>query len=285
MPCEPGSPRRVDPFWAGERNCALALGHDVLLLDHDALERGDTRQALARTGLDAARGRTLAWRGWMVRAENYAALDAAVQAAGCRLLDTPDAYAACHHAPVLLAALRGLTAPAHVLPLDRSAGLDAFLLSRAGVPSVLKDWVKSQSGLWDQACFIPDPGDLPAARRVVERFLDLQGASLTGGLVLRDWVELVLDPGGRPAEWRTFVVDGAPVTTFRRTPGVPTDGPSRAVLDGLVPRVPARFWCMDHALRPDGTWLLLEVGYGGVSSLPDGMDPAPVLSAAGAATE
>ena len=64
---------------------------------------------------------------------------------------------------------------------------------------MVKDWVKSQSGLWAEACFIPDAADTAAALRVVNRFMELQGADLEGGITLREWVPLV-QVSGRAVE-------------------------------------------------------------------------------------
>jgi hypothetical protein len=36
---------------------------------------------------------------------------------------------------------------------------------------------------------------------------------------------------------------------------------------------PTRFFTMDIALRTNGEWIVMELGDGGVSGLPDGADP------------
>ncbi|MGW4632708.1 ATP-grasp domain-containing protein [Nocardia sp. NPDC004415] len=50
---------------------------------------------------------------------------------------------------------------------------------------IVKDYVKSRKHEWDSACYVPDLRDTPALRRIVERFVELQGESLAGGVVAR----------------------------------------------------------------------------------------------------
>lgn len=195
MPCEPGSPRRIDPAWDRERQVLLGLGGTVLLLDHDRLQAGDAEGALARTALPAFG--TLAWRGWMVRPDSYALLEAALHARGLRLLTDAQAYARTHLLPGTLEALRPWSVPAVLLPAGRP-GAGALHAALAGFGTrvlVVKDWVKSQADLWDEACFIPRADDAGHALAVIARFLDLQGPDLQGGVVLREWRPLVQRAG------------------------------------------------------------------------------------------
>ena len=57
-------------------------------------------------------------------------------------------------------------------------------------PIIVKDYVKSQKHHWSEACFIPAASDADAVRRVASRFIELQGTSLTGGLVFRAYEDL-----------------------------------------------------------------------------------------------
>ncbi len=279
MPCEPGMPRRVDPAWAREHAVLRDSGADIALVDHDALERGDGVEAIRRSGLAERAGRIAAWRGWMMSTASYALLCDLLSGAGLSPLDGPEAYSLCHHAPLSIDALSGLIAPTHLVSHSDREAIARTLLALQGRPLVIKDWVKSESFLWDEACFIPEPADLSAAMRVIDRFLELRGPALTGGLVLREFQPLEKGEDGRALEWRSFVVDGVPVQTFCRNGDAALEGPPAPLLRSTAERVPARFWTMDWARHRDGGWLLLEIGYGGVSGIPDEADPAPTLQA------
>src|SRR5215213_6453612 len=90
----------------------------------------------------------------------------------------------------------------------------ALLLPFGDAPLVLKDYVKSQKHAWAEACFIPSAADRGSVERVVRRFIELQDAELTGGLVFREYVQLrqigTHSRSGMPLtrEYRLFFLDG-----------------------------------------------------------------------------
>ena len=84
-------------------------------------------------------------------------------------------------------------------------------------PVIVKDFVKSRKHEWLDACSIPSAADAEAVARVTGKFLELQGDELSGGLVLREFVEF--EPLGTHAksgmpltrEFRLFFLDGQPI--------------------------------------------------------------------------
>ncbi len=205
--CDPLDRRVPDAAFAAEADAARRAGLQPLLVDHDALAAGDMRAALGRAAHPAPG--PAVYRGWMMRADAFARLHAALAARGIDLLTPPGAYAACHHLPEAHAHV-GRWMPQTVwleeADLDAPGALEATLAPFGTAAVTVKDWVKSQAaGYWDTACLIPDASDRAAVRRVTDRFRDLQGRDLVGGLVFRRLVELDRARG----EWRTFVLDGA----------------------------------------------------------------------------
>jgi hypothetical protein len=176
-----------------------------------------------RSGKRASMGPGLAvYRGWMLRGEAYEALYNRLLEHDVRMLTSPAEYAACHHAPGSYGPLKKWMPQTAWVPRERIGdsrsvrdALDAFGSS----PVIVKDWVKSQaSGYWSEACYIVDPSDLEQVSRVVCRFLELQGDSLTGGLVFKSYVPLM--PLGAPAhEYRAFIVGGRTIGCWPRSHG------------------------------------------------------------------
>jgi hypothetical protein len=72
------------------------------------------------------------------------------------------------------------------LDIDRIMGV---LIPFGDGPIIVKDFVKSRKHEWTDACFIPSAADRSAVERVVNRFLELQGEELAGGLVFREFIE------------------------------------------------------------------------------------------------
>jgi hypothetical protein len=97
VPSDVLRPRRVDDNYTAEADAARAAGHDVVVIDHDALTRNDAQQAVVRVpaGTDA----DAVYRGWMLRSEHYAAFADAVAARGVRLRTSPLQYRQAHELP------------------------------------------------------------------------------------------------------------------------------------------------------------------------------------------
>lgn len=275
---DPLRPTRCDPHFAAQAAVARALGADVALVDHDALLAGRAREAVRRVpeGLGP-----LWYRGWMMPAEVYAKLGAALQERGARLCTTAAMYRSAHELPHWYGTFTSVT-PASAFTHCRpgrpptAAELADLAASLPPGPGVVKDFVKSRKDDWDEACHLPDLADTAVVHRVVSRFVSLQEEFLTGGVVLRAFESFDRAVG----EARVWWLDGEPVGTTAHpdTPGL-LPSPDLAEIQPLVRRLGCRFVTTDVARRTDGAWRVVEVGDGQVSDLPSGIDPATVLAA------
>lgn len=287
FPCDPSRPRAVDPAFEREVAAAQAAGLTWGVVDHDAAARGHLDEAVAHAPRGPAR---VVYRGWMLRPERYAGLHAALVARDLSPLTDPPAYRAAHHLPGWYPALEAVT-PRSVW-LDVEGGLGPARVVAAAVAFgdralVVKDFVKSEKHLWAEACFVPRASDAPALLRVVARFLAERGPDLEGGLVLREHVALDLvgahAQSGMPlaVETRTFFLRGGAAYTLPYWEGTSTavpPPPLERFTDALA-RVPSPFFTADLARRADGAWLVLELGDGQVSGIPEDADPAPLYRA------
>ncbi len=185
---DPINPREPDAAFAKEVEAVRAAGLKLCLVDHDALDRShDAAKAVKRV---QEKGHLNAvYRGWMLRASDYRLLYDALAAAGIVLVNTPEHYALCHHVPQSYPYVAPWSASATWIgraDIHDPSAIFAALTALGAKSVVVKDWVKSQAaGYWDEACFIPDVSDRDSVMRVVSRFIELQGESLTGGLVFR----------------------------------------------------------------------------------------------------
>ncbi|GIE49102.1 ATP-grasp domain-containing protein [Actinoplanes nipponensis] len=255
-------PRRPDEHFAAEAAAARAAGWTVALVDHDALAAGgpaDAAVARVPAGEDAV------YRGWMLGADRYAAMAAALTRRGVTLRTGPEAYRRAHEVPGWAAALTGLTPDTVWTHGAGRADFDRARAELGGGPAVLRDWTKSMKHYWYEAVYVPELGDAEAAWRVASRLRELRGDEFTGGFVLRRFEEF----GG--AEARTWWVAGECrlVTAHPDTPYEPP--PPGLVPDAVAPAVAALglpFVTVDLALRADGEWRVIEVGDGQVSDRP-----------------
>ncbi len=144
-------------------------------------------------------------------------------------------------------------------------------------------WSRAKSsGLFGgaEACFIPSASDRGAVKRVVRRFLELQGPDLTGGLVFREFVEFepigIHPQSGMPLtlEYRLFFLDRRPLlcAEYWQEGDYRGDRPPIGRFEALAATVHSRFFTMDVAKSKGGDWLVVELGDGQVAGLPEPAD-------------
>jgi hypothetical protein len=280
---DPMNERQVDPAYRAEKASAAAQGFLTTQLDHDYLDhRIDAVEAVRRSKPGAAS--VGLYRGWMMRSEAYTALHEALLARGVRLLTNPTQYEACHHAPGSYSAISQWMPDTVFVPrdqLDTPGSLEEALAHFKGGPIIIKDWVKSQAGYWDTACFIPISSDIEQAKHVVATFRDLQGDSLVGGVVFKAYKKLVVS-GTHPLEFRAIIFDGRSIGCWPRSATSEVVGPPQALIDDIAKAIPSPFASADFGVDETGRWWLLEVGDGQVSELPSDAAVEALYEALGA---
>ncbi len=262
----------VERHYRAEWDAAQAAGFETAIFDFDGLRRGDRLDAVLRRVPESDDQQTLVYRGWMLRAADYKRLFDGLQKRGWHLLNDAEQYRFAHHAPENYSFWRDFLPETRWIERARFERDGAAtwtpifetLKPFGGAAVVVKDWVKSQKQEWDAACFVPDSSDEAGVRRVVGRFLELTGDNLTGGLVFRRFEQL------RPGEWRSFWLNGKLLSLSPNPNGDET--PDVEPLRQIAHRCPSRFFTLDMAQREDGSWLLIEMGDGGVSGLPATLD-------------
>jgi hypothetical protein len=273
MPADPLRLRRADEHFAPEAAAARDAGHDVALIDHDALAEPDgAGRAVARV---PDGGGAAVYRGWMLASGHYAALASALAAKGTDLRTSAEQYRQAHELPGWYPALAPVTPAAAWTAGDAEQEFRAACARLGPGPAVLRDYVKSMKHYWHEAAYIPDTADHPAAWKVAARFRELRGDEFTGGFVLRRFEELT------SAEARTWWAGGICrlVTAHPDTPG---DLPPDIDLEPFTPLIRELglpFVTADLALRADGTWRVVELGDGQVSDRAASTEPAAFLNA------
>lgn len=285
---DPLEPARPDRSFSAEVAAAEQLGLASVLVDHDALTRGEPASRIARGVAGREEPATAVYRGWMTTPEQYEGLHGALASRGVHLINDPQQYRAAHHLPGWYGSVGDLTPRSVWITGDLSVDRSADVLTAFGdAPAIVKDFVKSRKHEWDSACFIPSASDREAVARVVGRFLELQGDDLAGGLVFREFVEFrpigVHPKSGMPIvdEHRIFWLDREPIFQSPYWEGVVYEGdpPDPWAFVEAVSRVESRFVAMDVARRRDGRWMIVELGDGQVSGLPREADARPFLDA------
>ncbi len=273
------SPYQRDDF-DREADAAEALGLDSWQVDVDALLDDDAERAVA-TLPDRGR-RTLLYRGWLLREEEYAALAEAVAALGHRLVVTPRQYAAALYLPRWYPKLREFTARSVWTQTTDAREAWAQALEALGPPPwILKDHVKSAKELWAEACFVPPGADLAQFSQQVEQLVEARGERFERGLAVRRYLDLKTfgrtDSGPAFYEFRLFFARGSLVAADSYY-DFDVDVPDFSAFEPLAARIPSPFFVMDVAALRDGGWVVVETNDGGTSGLPESLDPRDLFS-------
>ena len=220
----------------------------------------------------------LIYRGWMIQPEQYGLLYNRLAARGVFLVNTPEQYRRCHCLPEWYDLISDITIKS-VWTDDLSDDVLRQMLIRFGSsPVIVKDYVKSRKHEWFDACYIRDASDARSAMRVIHNFIEHQGDSLTGGIVLRQYEKLVPagthPESGMPIseEYRAFFFAGQLLCVCaywseagQKNITLSKEETSRIKL--LPQRIDSNFFTADFGRKSDGTLCVMELGDGQVSGL------------------
>lgn len=276
FPCEPFSPRVVEPDFATEFEAARAIGFSTALYSHEDIVDGNGSDALARVPATSDPS-PIILRGWMLTADQYQTLHDSLIAKGYAPVTSPDAYAQAHYLPLAYPLIETDTAASVWMEGDDVDEAWALYQNVAGRDSIIKDWVKSAKCRWREACFIPANTDRETFVSIFAAFREERSCLFNRGVVLREFMPIVQrgsDVGGLPIveETRLFFWHGRLLNQPERRNPSPMGELAR--WETIAAKFSSRFITIDVALLVDGTWKIVEVGDGGVSGLPMGLDPA-----------
>lgn len=266
------NPKLVDEHFRPEATAARDLGHDVALIDHDALVKGDLGEALR--GL-RDEGAPLIYRGWMVQPNRYSELESALKARNRVLRTGAASFELAHHLPRWYSALSDFTPLSVWTQSDSFDEFESLLGELPDGAAVLKDYSKSEKHYWHEAMFIPDVRAKEHARKVAERFRELRGDYFDRGFVIRAFEDF------QTSEARSWWVNGKPVAVTAH-PDAPNDLCDVSDLSPLEPQVAQlelAFISIDVTFNTRGELRVVEVGDGQVSDRPSTSDPTDFIRA------
>lgn len=274
FPHEPAYPTKVDSAFLCEFEAAQKLGFPTGLFDHDATQRGEAEAAVKLLS-DAIGVDRLVFRGWMIPGERYSALHDALVGKGYAPYTSPDAYSEAHYIPRSYQHTKGHSPRTGWIEGDDADKAWILYQDFRDKNAIIKDWVKSAKSRWKDGCFIP-------AGTTEERFMEIyrvfrsdRGQLFNRGVVLREFIPIVehgRDIRGLPIveETRLFFWGGRLLTHPSVTGQSPLDELPR--WERVAERFNSPFITIDVAHLTDETWSIVEVGDGGVSGLPVGLD-------------
>lgn len=269
--------KQVDVDYEQEYHTARSLGMQTSLIDIESLIAGNAQYAIRK--VTASEERSVAiYRGWMLTPEQYRKLYEALNAKNITLLNTPEQYTHCHYLPNSFEIIRSKSMESEwIHARDIDSLLQEKLLQFDDRPLIVKDYVKSRKHDWFEACYIPNAKVTDHAEKVIRRFIELQAEMLAEGIVLREFVELEI-MGHHPLskmplanERRLFFMNHQLIANLDYWDDVlyKDDGFPLDEFIELAHKVESNFFTMDVAKKSNGEWIVMELGDGQVSGLPE----------------
>lgn len=268
--------KQVDIDWQHEAELVRQLGGKIYLLNYEELIDGDNAEKALRLIKKPEVEELCIYRGWMMSVANYEKLYNSLLKLNLRLVNTSTEYKHCYYLPASYQHIEAYTAKTVITNKDIQLTKDelADLLREFGEKAIIvKDYVKSQKHHWLEACFIPKASDTEHVQRVVNKFVELQGDNLQGGLVFREFIELE-SVGVHPKskmpltkEYRVFILNKKPISIIKYwDEGQYTDDEvSIDKFKAVFEQVESNFFTVDIAKRKDGEWMIIELGDGQVA--------------------
>lgn len=277
FPNHPLKARLPDPDFQTEFDAARDAGFECELYSLESLRDGDAAHATRLCSPASQDGERIMHRGWMMSDRLYALLFDALVSKGYSPVTAPKHYSQAHYLPNAYLLLDGRTPESAWVEGQDIPGAWGKYEALGQPAAIVKDFVKSAKHRWNEACFIPSGTERTRFNEILAAFLESRGNLFEKGIVIRrfhDFVKLADDIRGQPVheEYRLFMWNGSLLTA---TPAIRGNGP----LDNLVEwetiagTFANRFISMDVARQQDGSWLIVEVGDGGVSGLPGSIEP------------
>ena len=278
--CDSGfSPKEVDYMYVEEYEFAKKNFIQTSLISFEQLKKGNIESALRR--VKAVEQKEIGiYRGWMMKPKLYETFYLSLLEKNIELINDPSEYKFSHYLPENYETIKSYTPKTTFKKLDKPFQIEDFkneIDIFKDKPIIIKDYVKSQKHYWEEACFIPNASDVENVKSVIHKFLELQDSDLNEGLVFREYIELEKltnhSESGMPLtkEFRVFILHGRIMTTYEYWDEGNYENvqPIFDSFEELLPRIASKFFTMDIAKKNDGNWIIVELGDGQVSGLPD----------------
>lgn len=282
--CDPLDHNRVDVDYKSEYEVALKMNLKVELISFEELIENNNPIKSVKRITFADNPETAIYRGWMLKPKYYSQLFIALKEKQINLINTPEQYEFCHYLPTSYDLIKEHTPKTIWLYKDEYEGNVEELHIRLSVfgnkPLIVKDFVKSRKHEWEDACYIPDASKKEKVACVVSNFVSRQGEDLNEGIVLREFVNLEFlsyhPKSNMPLskEFRVFFLNHEPaiVLKYWDEGEYESSKPDLSSFLSLVKEVKSNFFTMDIAKLETGEWIIVELGDGQVSGLPDNAD-------------
>jgi len=282
--CEsPFDKNKVDPDFNGEFSSAVSNGFKTMIFNFDDFINSNDYKSGTRRISTTSELTPIIYRGWMLTPKQYAALYNELLSKNFKLFNNSTEYQNCHYLPDSLRFIESYT-PKTVFEKLSNENSRSRLMEKAkkfgNNAVIVKDYVKSEKHDWYTACFVENASDSVKLNQTIENLIQLRGNYLNEGIVIRDYVPLkeltMHSKSGMPLkeEYRLFFCNGRLVGIYDYWEEGEYDllRPDITLFEEIARNIESNFFSMDIARQANGELIIIELGDGQVSGLPDRTD-------------
>jgi hypothetical protein len=281
--CEsPFEPNKVDEDFEDQFVTAKVNGFEILLFNFEVLTGSDSLSATKRIKSSDKLANTI-YRGWMLTPKQYSILYSDLLSKNYKLINTVNEYQNCHYLPDSLKFIEHRTPKTVFEKFETEKSIDN-VIEKSKIfgrkPVILKDYVKSEKHDWETGCFVSNASNTAKLRETIENLIKLRGKYFNEGIVIREFIKLndltVHSKSGMPLkeEYRLFFYNKKLVGIYDywEEGDYNLSKPDTTEFEEIAKQVESNFFSMDIARRQNGELVIIELGDGQVSGLPDKTD-------------
>lgn len=268
FPCEFGNINKIDMDYENEKMIADKYGITNIMFNYDAYISMGEKLRISDVNLDIKDDTVAIYRGWMMKPEQYNKFyNDLLRLYNIKLINTPYEYESTHCFNIAYDRLQDYTPKIAVFSESEAKHIDWDEVKQYFKKGfIIKDYVKSVKGF-----NFPDYLDYTYTTEqldeLVNKFIELRGDLYTGGIILKEYVELD-KTGGKTHEFRAFYYKGRLINLYHNSNNSEDDLKQVRKFAEAIPKLNSNLYTVDFAYRDDDKLIVIECGDGQVSGLP-----------------
>lgn len=273
----------VDEDFNDQFVSASENGFKTLLFNYDDLISADRWPIATNRIKQNEEIASVIYRGWMLTPAHYKILYNQLLSKNYKLINTVEEYQNCHYLPDSLKFIKSRTPQTIFENYEDESSIET-LIEKSKIfgdkAVILKDYVKSEKHHWETACYVKHASDINKLKQSIRKLIELRDKYLNEGIVIREFVELndltIHSKSGMPLteEYRLFFFNKKLVGIYNYWEEGEYSFPKPDIIEfeEIAKGVESNFFSMDIARQKTGALIIIELGDGQVSGLPDSAD-------------
>lgn len=265
-------PNTVDEAFIEEYACAIKNGFGILFYN---FEKKSTTHIKKNDKME-----TIIYRGWMMKPIEYRKMYNDLLSKNYRLINNPTEFQNCHYLLDSLKFIEKYTPKTIYQKIENKNSINE-LLERAkifdGKALMVKDYVKSEKHYWDTACYVENSKDTKKLTETIHNLIELRENDFNKGIVIREFIELKNlakhSKSNMPLseEYRLFFYQNELLCVFDywEEGEYQFEHPHIKAFEQIAKTIESNFFTMDIAKDTNGNFIIIELGDGQVSGIPE----------------